>query len=664
MTGAPSAGYTASQIPIPGPLSSTAIAVDSATHTVYAGAGNSVTVVNAASGSVTTTVSLTGPVQSIAVDAATNMVYVADGNVSGLPGVDVINGATNAVTATISGLAPGSVAGVAVDSTTNTVYVASLTGAAVTVIDGATNKVKTTIGTGTGTRPDGVAVDELTHVLWVADLNGSVIAIDGTTNSITGGLDLGGGEPLSVAVNAATDTVYATDFRNGEVAVIDGKTETVATLIPVGVDVDGIAVDQNSGVVYASTYVPAAGATWVIDGSSNHVADTIGRGGVSVAIDQATGTVYEAAWRYGAIWTLTASTANAWSPVITGTSVAPFTTGVAGKDVIASSALPVATFSGTGALPAGLTLNSAGVLAGTPAAGTGGLYPITITASNGVAPDYSQQINLTVAQPPVITSAASATFHVGSAGNVSFTASGYPAPAIYTSGALPAGVSLANQLPGGWQLFGTPAVGSGGVYPMTINAYNYAGTAVPQAFTLIVQEVPSFFGSTQATLLTGQAANVAVQAHGYPAPTFTESGKLPAGVNFSAGGVLTGSPAAGSGGSYPITITASNGMAPNATEAFTVNVNQTPAFTSPSTAAFRAGRRHTFTFRTTGFPAATLSEHGHLPAGITFKAGPGGTAVVSGRAPRADRGKTYVITISASNGIGAVVHQTFHLKIT
>jgi hypothetical protein len=84
---------------------------------------------------------------------------------------------------------------------------------------------------------------------------------------------------------------------------------------------------------------------------------------------------------------------------------------------------------------------------------------------------------------------------------------------------------------------------------------------------------------------------------------------------------------------------------------------------SSHTASSARTRRHTFTFRTTGFPAATLSERGALPSGVTFKAGPGGTAVLAGRPPRADRGKTYVITVTARNGVGAAVRQTFRLTI-
>ena len=49
-------------------------------------------------------------------------------------------------------------------------------------------------------------------------------------------------------------------------------------------------------------------------------------------------------------------------------------------------------------------------LAGTPAAGTGGIYPLTVKAINGVGAAALQSFTLTVNEAPVFTSADSATF--------------------------------------------------------------------------------------------------------------------------------------------------------------------------------------------------------------------------------------------------------------
>ena len=55
-------------------------------------------------------------------------------------------------------------------------------------------------------------------------------------------------------------------------------------------------------------------------------------------------------------------------------------------------------------------------LAGTPDAGTGGTYALTITATNGVLPDATQSFTLTVDQAPAITSADNTTFTTGTLG--------------------------------------------------------------------------------------------------------------------------------------------------------------------------------------------------------------------------------------------------------
>ena len=56
----------------------------------------------------------------------------------------------------------------------------------------------------------------------------------------------------------------------------------------------------------------------------------------------------------------------------------------------------------TGALPGGVTFTDNGdgtaTLAGTPAANSAGVYPLTLTASNGDQPDSVQSFTFTVGQ--------------------------------------------------------------------------------------------------------------------------------------------------------------------------------------------------------------------------------------------------------------------------
>src|SRR5262249_44211090 len=149
-------------------------------------------------------------------------------------------------------------------------------------------------------------------------------------------------------------------------------------------------------------------------------------------------------------------------------------------------------------------------------------------------------------------------------------ATGSPAPTLAISGALPSGVGF-NTTTG--LLSGTPAAGTGGTYSVTFTATNVVGSS-PQIFTLTVNQVPAITSGNAATFIVGSLGSFSVTATGFPAPTFSATGALPSGVNLSASGVLSGTPAAGTGGSYPITITAANGVNPNATQTFTLTVNQ------------------------------------------------------------------------------------------
>ena len=84
---------------------------------------------------------------------------------------------------------------------------------------------------------------------------------------------------------------------------------------------------------------------------------------------------------------------------------------------------------------------------------------------------------------------------------------------------------------------------------------------------------------------------------------------LPSGVTFNAAtGVLSGTPAAGTGGTYSLHFTAVNTVDSSPTQTFTLTVNQAPAITSAASATFTVGKGGIFTVTASGFPTPTLSE--------------------------------------------------------
>jgi hypothetical protein len=258
------------------------------------------------------------------------------------------------------------------------------------------------------------------------------------------------------------------------------------------------------------------------------------------------------------------------APNIVSTRVATFTVGTPGALVVTAAGVPAPTFSESGALPRGVTLDSTGLLSGTPAVGTGGIYAITITAHNGISPDASQAFTLTVNESPKFTSASSGAFTLGVPGSFTVTAYGFPPPTFSESGALPPSVTFNTST---HVLSGTPITSVGGVYVITFTAQNGLVPDGAQTFVLTVQQSPTITSVAAKGFTLGAPGTFTVTATGVPAPAFSESGALPAGVTFNrTTGVLSGVPTSGTTGDYPITLTALNGVPPNATQNFVLSV--------------------------------------------------------------------------------------------
>jgi hypothetical protein len=85
---------------------------------------------------------------------------------------------------------------------------------------------------------------------------------------------------------------------------------------------------------------------------------------------------------------------------------------------------------------------------------------------------------------------------------------------------------------------------------------------------------PTINSPSTATFLAFTANSFTVTTNGVPGPVFSEAGTLPGGVTFGANGVLSGNPT--QTGTFPITITASNGVAPNGVQNFTLVVSRPP----------------------------------------------------------------------------------------
>jgi hypothetical protein len=323
-----------------------------------------------------------------------------------------------------------------------------------------------------------------------------------------------------------------------------------------------------------------------------------------------------------------------------------------------------------GTLPAGVTFTNnadgTATLAGTPAVSTGGPYPIIFTASNGIT-SANQAFTLSVQQGAAITSANSTTFPQAVVGTFRVTSTGYPVAGLVITGALPSGVTFTDNGDGTGTLAGSPAAGQGGSYPVTITATNGIGSPATQSFTLNVSAPPAFSSASSTTLMVGAAGSFSVTTTGGPvAASIALSGALPSGLTFvdngNGTGTLAGVPGAGTGGTHSITLTAANGVGSPATQNFALTVNQASAITSASVASFEIGVVGSFSVTTSGFPVSSLNSTGALPSGVTFTDNGNGTATLAGTPAAATNG-TYLLTMTAGNGVGTLATQDFTLTV-
>ena len=117
-----------------------------------------------------------------------------------------------------------------------------------------------------------------------------------------------------------------------------------------------------------------------------------------------------------------------------------------------------------------------------------------------------------------------------------------------------------------------------------------SGAAYPGPFTVSVAQTPAIAAGADFT--EGTPGNVTVLDAGSPTPTLTESNGLPGGLAFNAAtGVLSGTPAPGTAGTYTLTFTAANGIGAVATPSFLLIIEQVPDITSAGSTTFTLGMR-------------------------------------------------------------------------
>ncbi len=315
----------------------------------------------------------------------------------------------------------------------------------------------------------------------------------------------------SPTITSAASTTF-TQGQSGTFAVT--ATGTPAATFALSGAPSWLSIDPNTGVL-AGTPPPGSG------------------GIVTFTVDAGNGVSPDATQTF----TLTVDEA----PTITSANNTTFAEGMAGSFTVTAGGYPAPTFSQTGGLPNGVSINSAGVLSGTPT--QSGSFPITVTATNGVSSDATQDFTLTVTPSgtaPIIASANQSTFTQGQPGTFTVSATGSPSPTFTESGTLPSGITLSSA----GLLSGTTT--QSGTFHFTIDAGNGVTPDATQSFTLTVTQLFQIWSSSLSNAMPGVAYGpLRLQAIGSsPGATlkWKKGGTLPKGIKL-VGGVLEEHPA-------------------------------------------------------------------------------------------------------------------------
>jgi large repetitive protein len=388
----------------------------------------------------------------------------------------------------------------------------------------------------------------------------------------------------------------------------------------------GVAYDQTivaSGGSGGYTYAVTSGALPAglsLDGASGEITGTPTTTGVSNFTVTGTDSSHATGNRAYSIAVGTASL------TLLPTTLAAATQGVAYSQTITAEGgtSPYSFLVSSGSLPSGLTLDSSGLLSGTPTVNGSYGFIVQATDTNGNTGYRTYTLNIgtntLLLSPSTLPNGSQ-----GTAYNQTVTASGGTAPYTYaiTSGSLPAGLSL-NANSGA--ITGTPS--ANGLSDFTIQATDSVGDVGSQAYSLAI-------GSNSLTLnpatlpngTHGTAYNQTVFATG-GSGSYTyaiTSGSLPAGLSLNGStGAITGTPSGS--GSSTFTIRATDSDSDTGSRSYTVEIGTNSLTVNPATlpggtqgtpynqSVSASGGTAPYTFAVTA---------GALPAGLALNANTG-----------------------------------------
>ena len=299
------------------------------------------------------------------------------------------------------------------------------------------------------------------------------------------------------------------------------------------------------------------------------------------------------------------------------------------------------------ALPAGLTLAKNGRISGKPTeAASDGDHTFTVEATNSTSKVAEKALTITVGRKPTITTTELRGGVAGETITDTLKATGTEPITWDHNGKLPEGLTLD---PDGTLHY---EFAKKGTYSFTAKAWNDFGT-VTKSLKIVIGEAPAITTTSLKPALVGTSYTATLTATGTTPITWTDDGRLPAGLTLASNGRISGKPT--EKGEFTFSVTASNTTGKSDTERLTLVVNEKPTITTGTLPNGVVGEEYSFMLKAEGTDPITWAKaSGTLPPDLELKADGEltGTPTKQG---------TYSFTVRAKNDHGNV---TKALKLT
>ena len=369
--------------------------------------------------------------------------------------------------------------------------------------------------------------------------------------------------------------------------------------------------------------------------------------------------------------TVTPALSITTSSLVNGVQGAPYS-----ANVSASGGVPSYTFSlaSGSVLPAGLTINAAGLISGTPTAPGTTTFTVQATDASNPAQTATAVLSITVTSGLTITTASLPNGAEASPYTTSVSAAGGVLPYTFSlaSGSVPAGLTINAA----GVISGTPTAPGTTGFTVQVRDSSPTPQTATASLSITIGGTLQIAATTLPQGVVGDSYTATLTGLGGNAPyTFSlASGSvLPAGLTVSAGGIISGKPTAAGTSTFTVQLRDSTSTPVTVTANLSITVNGPLAFTTTSlpsispTGGLQVGYQQVIYAQGGVGPFTFTVLSGTLPPGVTLGGGfgvPFGTEGISigGFGPPSGSG-TYTFTVQVTDSLGDTATQQLSITV-